>query len=231
MRSWGQNSCIMEAVSLCEDVDSGLGWNQPQFCFDLASKWPRFSPQKDPRSGHDRAMIGPRSRSWSVVDCSPIDWRRLRHVNSLIAARSRRDRGSIGPRSWNSYTKSLNRPMGSSWMNDHDSPIPCAAITMRVLCQPSNRDRLSMKISRPIAINSRPSIDADWELLRMPPGARYIVRLSSLMSPFCARDGFDDRVDSGLRDRSRLDCIRRPISCHASCTGKTVWEHSPTRRK
>ena len=116
-------------------------------------------------------------------------------------------------------------------MNDQDSPIPCAAITMRVLRQPSDRDRLSMKISRPIVINSTPSIDADRELLRMPRGARYVVRLSSLKSPFCARDGFDDRVDSGPRDCSRPDRIRRPVSCHASCTGKTVWEDSPTQRK
>ena len=116
-------------------------------------------------------------------------------------------------------------------MNDQDSSITCATITMRVLCQPSDRDRLSMKISRPIAINSRPSIDADRELLRMPRGARYVVRLSSFKSPFCARDGFDDHVDSGPRDRSRPDRIRHSVSCHTSCTGKTVWEHSPTRRK
>ena len=38
-------------------------------------------------------------------------------------------------------------------------------------------------------------------------------------------------MDSGPRDRSRPDRIRRLVSCHASYTGKTVWEHSPTRRK
>ena len=38
-------------------------------------------------------------------------------------------------------------------------------------------------------------------------------------------------MDSGPRDRSRPDRIRRPIGRHASCTGKTVWEDSPTRRK
>ena len=38
-------------------------------------------------------------------------------------------------------------------------------------------------------------------------------------------------MDSGRRDHSRPDRIRRPVSCHASCTGKIVWEHSPTRRK
>ena len=45
---------------------------------------------------------------------------------------------------------------------DHDVSPPPAA----------DRDLLSMKISRLIAINSRPSIDADRELLRMPRGAR-----------------------------------------------------------
>ena len=54
MRLWGQNSCVVEAVSLGEDVASGLAWNQPQFFFDFASKWSRFAPQEDPRSGHDQ---------------------------------------------------------------------------------------------------------------------------------------------------------------------------------
>ena len=38
-------------------------------------------------------------------------------------------------------------------------------------------------------------------------------------------------MDSGPRDLRRPDRIRRPLGRHASCTGKTVWEHSPTRRK
>ena len=56
-RSWaidavvGQNPCVVEAVSRPEDIASGLAWNQPQFRFDFASKWPRFSP----RSGRDRS--------------------------------------------------------------------------------------------------------------------------------------------------------------------------------
>ena len=43
---------------------------------------------------------------------------------------------------------------------------------MRVSRQPSDRDRLWTKISRPIVMNSKPSVDADRELLRMPRGAR-----------------------------------------------------------
>ena len=44
---------------------------------------------------------------------------------------------------------------------------------MRVSRQPSDRDRLSTKISRPIVIIlPKPSVDADRELLRMPRGTR-----------------------------------------------------------
>ena len=64
-----------------------------------------------PRLGHNRATIGPRSWSWSFFDRRPLDWLRFHHVNSPIAAQSRRDRGSIGPRSWSSSTKPLSHPM------------------------------------------------------------------------------------------------------------------------
>ena len=78
----------MEAVSLGEDVASGLAWNQPQFRFDFASKWPRFSPQEDPRSGHDRAAIEVLVNRRSFSD-------RL----ETIASHKLPDRGSIAPRS------------------------------------------------------------------------------------------------------------------------------------
>ena len=96
----GVNCSVVEAVSLSEDVASELALTQPQFRFEMAMIF-----------ASKRPTIGPRSRSWSVVDRSLIDWRRFHHVNSPIAARSRRDRGSIGPRSWSSSTKPLNRPM------------------------------------------------------------------------------------------------------------------------
>ena len=51
------------------------------------------------------------------------------------------------------------------------------------------------------------------------------------MRSYYAHALIGDRVDSGPRDHRRSDRIRRPVSCHASCTGKIVWEHSPTRRK
>ena len=91
-----------------------------------------------PRSGCDWATIAPRSWSWSFVDRRPLDWRRFHHVNSLIAARSRRDRGSIGLRSWSSSRKLLNRPMkirsqstrcshrARSRPSDEDPPIKIA---------------------------------------------------------------------------------------------------------
>ena len=85
--------------------------NQFGFGFKLASKRPRFPP----RSDHDRVMIGSRlwvnrdPRSPSVVVL--IEWRRFRNFSSTIAARSRRDRGLIGPRSWSSSTCLHSRPI------------------------------------------------------------------------------------------------------------------------
>ena len=38
-------------------------------------------------------------------------------------------------------------------------------------------------------------------------------------------------MDSGPCDLRHPDRIRRPLGRHASCIGKTVWEHSPTPRK
>ena len=59
----------------------------------------------------DCATIGPRSWSWSFIYRRAFDWPTLHHVNSPIAARSRRDRGSIGPRSWSSSTTPPRRPI------------------------------------------------------------------------------------------------------------------------
>ena len=41
----------------------------------------------------------------------------------------------------------------------------------------------------------------------------------------------DDRVDTGVRDLRRFDGIQCSCYVHVTCKGKTVWEHSPTRRK
>ena len=61
------------------------------------------------------ATIG--SRSWvnrdprSLMVAVLIEWRRFHNVSSTIAARSRRDRDSIGPRSWSSSTNLVSRPI------------------------------------------------------------------------------------------------------------------------
>ena len=95
MRSWGRNSCVVELVSLGEDVASGLAWNQPQFRFNLASKWPRFSPQEDPGSGHDRATIDVLVSRRSFSDrLGAIASHKLPDCGS-IASRSRFDRTAI----------------------------------------------------------------------------------------------------------------------------------------
>ena len=78
---------------------------------ELAVIWLQISLKKTtifatigPRSwvNHD-----PRSSSVGVL----IEWRRFHNVSSTIAVRSRRDCGSIGPRSWSSSTSRVDRPM------------------------------------------------------------------------------------------------------------------------
>ena len=73
--------------------------NSHDFCHDRATI--------APRTGRDRATI-------VVIRRSPSDQletipRRFHYEISWIAARSRRDRGSIGPRSWSSSTIFLRR--------------------------------------------------------------------------------------------------------------------------
>ena len=84
--------------------------------------------------------------------------------------------------------------------------------------------------SRGKSIASRPSRQRS-DALGSSTWRKVTPLIASLMRSYYARALIEDRVNSGPRDHRRSDRIRRPVSCHASCTGKTVWEHSPTRRK
>ena len=173
----------------------------------------QFRLQNAPRSGHDRAAIGPWSWSWSLFARPPIEWKEFHAEGGPITARSRRDRGSIRPRSWSSSTGLPCRPM----------KIP--------------RSR-SLHVRRHFANNcSRLMHLKPFD--SMPIGRSsgcHVVRGKSfdphhLLSFFFARGGFDDRVDSGPRDRSRPWGDRTLAARPRHLQGKTVWEHSPTRRK
>ena len=89
-----------------------------EFRFNFASKEATIALDR----GHDQAAIGTRSRGdrASIVDVSltvfswnraPRLWHCFHHERSRIAARSRRDRGSIEPRSWSSSTNLPRRSM------------------------------------------------------------------------------------------------------------------------
>ena len=82
-----------------------------------ASRWDR------PRSWPDRASIGRRSRCRSSRQHLRQSWSWFRLERSMIATRSRRDRGAIEPRSWSSSTLRLHRPMDLRLMDDLDFPI------------------------------------------------------------------------------------------------------------
>ena len=91
-----------------------------------------------PRSGHDRASIVAwmlrRSSSARMAAIPPRSHDKI----SSIAARSRRVRGSISPRSWSSSTIFRHRWIELQVMNDCDSPIPWATIMIQVHRQPSD---------------------------------------------------------------------------------------------
>ena len=127
------------------------------------------------------ATIGSRSGVDRGVRASSITGRSMRGESPPILRHNLLARGSIAPRSWSSSTMFNRRTIALSLdgrsrlsdpvRRDRDVNQPFDDL-MRVPRQPSDRDRLSMKISGPIAINSKPSVDADRELLRMPRGAR-----------------------------------------------------------
>ena len=84
MRSWGGiHASWRRFHDLKTQLPDWLGISH-----NFASKWPRFSPQEDPRSGHDRAAI-------EVL----ISRRSFSDRLETIASRKLPDRGSIAPRS------------------------------------------------------------------------------------------------------------------------------------
>ena len=89
--------------------------------------------------GHDRATMW----SWPSVDRRLIDWQRFPHVNPPIAARSRRDRGSIGPRSWSSSTIGLRRRIEIQVI-----VIRTIAVLRAIRCRPHDGDRTHQEAPR-----------------------------------------------------------------------------------
>ena len=186
------------------------------------SSGPRFSPGST-TIDHDRGLIV----RWLGVDltANPYEnrvwrsWSWFRSKCSTIAARSRRDRGSIGPRSWSSSTCPHNRPMAirRSWLRII-AAVGCIS-NSSILCRLGDlRVDTWCEVSRPIEA---------WCLLAMPRVTHPPLHLN--------RDWrtcwIDDRVDSAPRDRSRPWGDRTIVARPRHLQGKTVWEHSPTRKK
>ena len=92
------------------------------FGFKLASKKATIFATID----HHRTAIRLRSGVDRAPDAPGNDdrgsWNRSHAEGSTIAARSRRDRGSIGPRSWCSSTNPQGRPMKIATRRKSDAP-------------------------------------------------------------------------------------------------------------
>ena len=70
-----------------------------KFSGEFGSSFHDFSTTIGPRSRRDRVTIVRRLWSWSSIDPRRLEWSRFRGSMRAIAARSRRDRSSIAPRS------------------------------------------------------------------------------------------------------------------------------------
>ena len=127
-----------------------------------------------PRSRRDRAVIGgPWSWSWSWFARPPNEWKEFHAEGAPIAARSRHDRGSIGPRSWSSSIGLPCRPMkirsrgtrcyphARSRPSDEDPPVKIAP-----------RASPFCKQSQPFDASQALRFDADREVLGLPCGVR-----------------------------------------------------------
>ena len=142
------------------------------------------------------ATIGPRSWSWPSVDRYLIDWQRFPHVNLPIAARSRRDRGSIGPRSWRSSTIVLCRRI-----KIHMIVNRTIAVLRAIRCRPHDGDRTHQEAPRIAQIAN------DLSRLIRAPDCEKSQRFDDLnpmnLSPNLRTCLIYDRVDSGPRDHRR----------------------------
>ena len=106
MRSWGRIEGVVGAILLGGVMASVLRWIPLQFCFKRSH---------DRTWCHDQATIGPRSWNFllphSVGIMRRVSWHWFHDERATIAARLRRNHGSIGPRSWSSSTNLPRRSM------------------------------------------------------------------------------------------------------------------------
>ena len=118
-RELGPKSWAIKAVMRAESRrrGSGLPWAALwlQIRADLAWILLQKEPKNRPRSSHDRPRLTTIerrscSKCFGTVDRS--SWNGFHAEGTPISARSRHDRGSIGPRSWCSSTRRLQPRIG-----------------------------------------------------------------------------------------------------------------------
>ena len=174
----GPKSWPLEAVV-------GVGWRRRgndsmgaaswlQFREKLAGIWLQFSVNEAsisaaifatiaPRSGYDRASIVTLVLRRSPADRLEMNPHWFRARISSIAARSRRDRGSIGLRSLSSSTMLRRRPMKIQLCR---LDAPPTVRSMQITIVPRWRSAVWLRSSWSLRF------DNDRQLLKMPRGVR-----------------------------------------------------------
>ena len=225
-KSWPIGADV-DAVCSVEGAVSMRGVVTPEFVANFPQNLASMNATFAPRSGHDHAVIGPRSwvnpRSLASKVAFRSSGRWFRPPGITITPRSRSDRAAIveffhepsapSDRVSDERTIGINRILYTPII-DHvrwfDASPPPAVWSRSSLDedQPSDRDQLKAFCW----CRSGASQDATWREV-----SRSIIFTYSSNS---ARGGFGDRVDRGSRDLSRRDQIRRPPCVHVACKRK-----------
>ena len=183
--------------------------------FNSGPNWLKFRFKKSFKIGHDLRAIDhdqPRSSVDRVLNAREmtIEGRgidstrkdpRSRLDRAAIVVRSDRDRGVL-PRV--AYAVGLESDAPDS-REEREKPVFIVAV--------ESRSRGKSIASRPSRRRSNALGSSTWR--------KVSPLIASVMRSYYARALIGDRVDSSPRDHRRSDRIRRPVSCHESCTGKS----------
>ena len=193
---------------------------------------------------HDRAPIGPRSRidrgsSWGVIHC-PME---------IKSSGQSQLQDQTAPRSWWRFSL-IDRPPSDGDQAIQGGPRIAQVRENREISQPSDEassDKVVIKSRWRSAVRWKSMLlwvhvasiahtITWWDLVRpiegwCLPATPRVIHPTSHLNHFKRTCCNENRVNSGPRDLRYPDRIRRRLGRHAFCTGKNVWEHSPTRRK
>ena len=147
--SWAVEAVVGAVFKRRGDASLGMGRGFKSAANRLEFRFER-KLQNRPRSSRDRprsTTIERRSCSRFFENAAQQSWNRFHNTWSVIAARSRRNRGSMGPRSWGSSTIRRSRPISD--YRDEDPALSSLHAASLETVRSRSCDLKLMKISPP----------------------------------------------------------------------------------